>query len=231
MPDHTATSAPQVPRRGLTCRPCGEGPRPGVSRYYSSPWGGVRRVCHGVGREAVRGADPATTLQHMESGAGSQFSAGDVVTVPWELEELRGVVRDVNKELGRLTVELRIEGHPEVFNFPVSAVSLVAGDREEAARPENGPWAGGIDDNTVLKGVLEGVGAGRRVSVHLTPTKDEDHEPLLFIGVFLLDAGDQELSPDELLTIQTNVRDRVFEAIKEAAIVIVQVLPLEASAA
>lgn len=160
-----------------------------------------------------------------------RLSVGDVVTVPWELEERRGVVRDVNEELGRITVELSIEGHPELFSFPVSAASRVAGETEEAARPEYGPWAGGIDDNTVLKGVLDGVGAERKVSVHLTPTRDEDDEPLLFVDVVLLDAEDQELSPEDLLALQTSVRDRVFEAIQEVAVVIVQVLPREASAA
>lgn len=167
----------------------------------------------------------------MVSDSEAQLSVGDVVAVPWELEQRRGVVQDVHEELGRITVELIIEGHPELFSVPFSAVSRVAGEKAEAVRPQHSPWAGGIDDNTVLKAVLEGVGAGREVLVHLTPTRDEDDEPLLFVDIVLLDARDQDLSPEELLTLQASVRDRVFQAIEEAAIVIVQVLPRETSAA
>lgn len=167
----------------------------------------------------------------MLSASEARPSVGDVAEVPWELEERQGVVRDVNVELGRITVELRLQGRPELFSLPVSTASRVGGTTEEAARPERWSWAGGIDDTTVLKTVLDGVGAEREVSVHLTPTRDEDDEPLLFVDVVLLDAEDQGLSPEELLALQTSVRDRVFAAVKEVAVVIVQILPREASAA
>jgi hypothetical protein len=159
-----------------------------------------------------------------------QISVGDAVSVPWELEERTGVVQHVDEELERVTVEVSIEGHPERFSYPLSAVSS-APAHQDAKLAGGSTWAGGVDDNTVLKAVLEGVGPGRRVSVHLTPTRDEDDEPLLLVDVILLDPGDQKLPPEELLSLQTDVRNRVFEAIDEASVVIVQVLPRETSAA
>lgn len=158
------------------------------------------------------------------------FAVGDIVEVPWELEERKGIVRALDRQLNRATVELIIEGHPERFNFPASAVSPAYGDAEDL--PDAGePWAGGVDDNTMLKAVLNAVGADRRVSVHLAPTTDENGDPLLFLDVILLDPEDDNLAPEQLLDLQTQVRDRVFEALRERSIVIAQVLPRETSAA
>jgi hypothetical protein len=146
-----------------------------------------------------------------------------------ELEERKGIIRAVDAQLGYVAVDLIIEGHPERFSFPVTAVLPAHGDDDEPPEGDQ-PWAGEVSDNTVLKAVLKAVGAGRPVSVHLVRTTDDDGEPLLFLDVVLLDPADQNLQTADLLALQTLVRDTVFSAVQERAIVIAQVLPLEASA-
>lgn len=166
----------------------------------------------------------------MDTASVVDIAVGDVVEVPWELEEIRGIVRRIDAALGRLTVEVCPEGHPARLSVPFSAVKPVSCEggllpSDTAKRP------GVLDEPYVLAAVLEGVGAGRRVAVSLTPTRDEDEQPLLFVDVTLLDEADVQLSPEELLDLQTSVRDRVFDAVDETAIVIAQVLPRAASAA
>ena len=166
----------------------------------------------------------------MNAAQAFEIAVGDVVEVPWELEELRGVVRRIDAPLGHVTVEVRPGGQPERFSVPLSVVTPVSRERD-LPPSEAAMRAGALDEPYVLAAVLEGVGAGRRVTVNLTPTTDDDGQPLLFVDVTLLDVGDQQLSPEELLDLQTSVRNHVFEAVDETAIVIAQVLPRAASAA
>lgn len=166
----------------------------------------------------------------MDAASVVDIAVGDVVEVPWELEEIRGIVRRIDAALGQVTVEVRPQARPARFSFPVSAVKPVSRERDRS--PLDTPTGPGVlDEPHVLAAVLEGVGAGRRVAVSLTPTRDEDDQPLLFVDVTLLDEADVRWSPEELLDLQTSVRERVFEAVDETAIVIAQVLPREASAA